>query len=143
MAAFSGPPTGSQDLYTKIKIRGFFFREGSAAWVQIGRRVSGVTWYESISGEEFSPCRQVLFQAAIQKFYRRSGTIPGAHHPGISPSFPLAWRSPQLTIGIIAPPVSPGSIKACWSPAFKSAGSDRALPNGCSSCKQIFAYSPG
>ena len=47
-----------QDLYT-IKIHDFFFHEDQLLEFHWPESLS-VTWYESISGEEFSPCRRLV-----------------------------------------------------------------------------------
>ena len=49
---------GQQDLYT-IKIHDFFFHEDQLLEFHWPESLS-VTWYESISGEEFSPCRRLV-----------------------------------------------------------------------------------
>ena len=49
---------GQQDLYT-IKIHDFFFHEDQLLEFHWPESLS-VTWYESISGEEFSPCRRLI-----------------------------------------------------------------------------------
>lgn len=103
---------GQQDLYT-IKIHDFFFHEDQLLEFHWPESLS-VTWYESISGEEFSPAA-VLFQA-VSKVLSAVGNHTGRSSTGRSPSFPLAWRSPRLTTGIICAASFPRSIKAYWSP---------------------------
>ena len=49
---------GQQNLYT-IKIHDFFFHEDQLLEFHWPESLS-VTWYESISGEEFSPCRRLV-----------------------------------------------------------------------------------
>ena len=56
----------------------------------------------------------VLFQA-VSKVLSEVGNHTGRSSTGRSPSFPLAWRSPRLTTGIICVASFPRSIKACWS----------------------------
>ena len=49
---------GQQDLYM-LKIHDFYFHEDQLLEFCWPESLS-VTWYESISGEEFSPCRRLV-----------------------------------------------------------------------------------
>ena len=62
---------GQQDLYT-IKIHDFFFHEDQLLEFHWPESLS-VTWYESISGEEFSPCRR-LVPGCVKSFIGGRGT---------------------------------------------------------------------
>lgn len=102
---------GQQDLYT-IKIHDFFSMRISC-WSSIGRRVSVSPGMNPFPGRS-SPPVAVLFQA-VSKVLSEVGNHTGRSSTGRSPSFPLAWRSPRLTTGIICAASFPRSIKACWS----------------------------
>ena len=105
---------GQQDLYT-IKIHDFFFHEDQLLEFHWPESLS-VTWYESISGEEFSPCRR-LVPGCVKSFIG-----------GREPYRALIHRQiPIVSIGVEITPAyyrdylrrqfSPQrSIKACWSP---------------------------
>lgn len=103
---------GQQDLYM-LKIHDFYFHEDQLLEFCWPESLS-VTWYESISGEEFSPCRR-LVSGCVKSFiggrepYRRSSTAG-------SPSYPSALRSLRLTIRTTSAASFRRSFKACWNP---------------------------
>lgn len=110
-AVFSGP-TGSR-ISTPSKFM-ISFSMRISCWSSIGRRVSVSPGMNQFPGRS-SPPAAVLFQA-VSKVLSAVGNHTGRSSTGRSPSFPLAWRSPRLTTGIICAASFPRSIKACWSP---------------------------
>lgn len=107
---FSGP-TGSRISIPSRSMISFSMR--ISCWSSIGRRVSVSPGMNPFPGRS-SPPAAVLFQA-VSKVLSEDGNHTGRSSTGRSPSFPLAWRSPRLTTGIICAASFPRSIKACWS----------------------------
>ena len=108
---FSGP-TGSRISTPSRFMISFSMR--ISCWSSIGLRVSVSPGMNQFPGRS-SPPAAVLFQA-VSKVLSAVGNHTGRSSTGRSPSFPLAWRSPRLTTGIICAASFPRSIKACWSP---------------------------
>lgn len=102
---------GQQDLYT-IKIHDFFFHEDQLLEFHWPESLS-VTWYESISGEEFSPCRR-LVPGCVKSFIGGREPYRALIHRQI-PIVSIGVEITRLTTGIICAASFPRSIKACWS----------------------------
>ena len=120
-AVFSGP-TGSRISIPSRSMISFSMR--ISCWSSIGLSVSVSPGMNQFPGRS-SPLPP-SYSRLCQKFYRRSGTIPGAHPQADPHRFHWRGDHPGLLPGLSAPPVSRGVSKPAG--VFSNAGSDRALP---------------